>query len=730
MDVRLPDGTVIKGVPDDMSKADLTAKLKSNGYDVSKLEAPATPAPSSGIPAARQDLTMGQKIYQDVRPFAAPLVEAGGAIIGGVLGGTAGTFGAGPVGTAAGGVFGAGLGYGIAKEGLEAVDVAMGMKAPRTGAALVTEPVRNILEGSTYEAGGRVLGQGLGYALGKVADVRNVPKNKAAEIARNALGPDLPEVLNALKASQGQNVSAAQATSNINSPTWQALLDRVSKRDPRFLAALEKSQGDVSLNALAKLAGGTTATEIRAGAETTKANINRVLEPVKESALKRANLGQSTQQYATEAERLAAEAAAKVQDVRRFTAAGPRAEALARTQLIEKGQPVGAAKYTYVGGDLPKLAERASAEAASGSLQTGAESRFAQLASDALRKSGIKPLETESLVGSLSSVARNPEFAGNDIVEGALNNVARDISKWAKDGIIDAQALDAIRKNSVNAAIEQLRPGVDATTQKNLAASVLDKVRPAIINAIENAGGTGYREYLGNYGKAMQGIAEKKLGGEALNLYKTNPDAFVKLVQGESPEVVEKILGSGKYNIATELADSTMSTLKTEADKVIRNAKIDTQVAGGQDALKRLLLENLSMWRLPSYITAVASTTNKALSILENKIGNKTMTLLADASKTPKGAAALLETLPAVERNRVIALIADPSTWSKRAAVGTLANSGAAKGAQQAAEAIRTGSMFGSVNALTPDSYNRNALPPRLQASGMTTANPTGQFTQ
>lgn len=37
MDVRLPDGTVIKGVPDGMSKADLTAKLAKNGYDVSKL---------------------------------------------------------------------------------------------------------------------------------------------------------------------------------------------------------------------------------------------------------------------------------------------------------------------------------------------------------------------------------------------------------------------------------------------------------------------------------------------------------------------------------------------------------------------------------------------------------------------------------------------------------------------------------------------------------------------
>jgi hypothetical protein len=46
MDVRLPDGTVIQNVPDGISKAELTAKLKSNGYDVSKLAAPDAAAPS------------------------------------------------------------------------------------------------------------------------------------------------------------------------------------------------------------------------------------------------------------------------------------------------------------------------------------------------------------------------------------------------------------------------------------------------------------------------------------------------------------------------------------------------------------------------------------------------------------------------------------------------------------------------------------------------------------
>lgn len=42
MDVRLPDGTVIQNVPDGITKAQLVEKLKANGYDISKLEAPAT----------------------------------------------------------------------------------------------------------------------------------------------------------------------------------------------------------------------------------------------------------------------------------------------------------------------------------------------------------------------------------------------------------------------------------------------------------------------------------------------------------------------------------------------------------------------------------------------------------------------------------------------------------------------------------------------------------------
>jgi len=667
----------------------------------------------TGMPGPRQDLTTGQRIYQAARPYVAPLVEAGGAIAGGLVGTAAGVPTS-PVGMATLGVAGAGLGYGMAKEGLEMADVAMGMKPPRQGAAQIVEPVRNVVEGSLYETVGRVAGPALSYVGGKIADLRQIPQQKAAKIVKEALGSDLEKVTNALRAAQGKGVSAAQATADINNPTFQALIDRATARDPRFMRALEETQGKEAVNALAKLAGGATAAEARGTTEAAKNALNVVQGPVRETALSRANLGKAVAGYETQAGQLAEGAAGKVADVRRLTQLGKQAEAASATVPVRTpsgeriGLPLIPGRYTYPG-ELAVKADEWAAKAADASLDLGQGARFAQGAADAMRSVGIKPLEGGKIASTVRNVANNPEFAGNDILIGAVKNVADDIAKWTSSGgIIDAKALDAIRKNSVNAAIQQLRPGMDATAQRNLAASVMNDIKPTLIDAIEQAGGTGYRQYLADYTKGMQQIAEKKLSGKALELFKGNKDEFVRLVQNESPEVVEKILGPGKYNIATELADSTMAVLQEQAKKRLTDIAVKEQITAGQDALKQLLLDNMSKLRVPSYLNAVAATTNKALQILETKIGAKTMTTLTEALKTPQGAADLLATLPGEERIKVLKLLSDPSQWKS----GT--------------KAVATGTTTMGVNALAPDRYD-NALanqPARIILNNMAPGRP------
>lgn len=607
---------------------------------------------ASQKPDFTPSLTTGQKIYQNViRPVLAPTIETLGAVGGGMLGAPLGIPGA---------VGGAGLGYGTAKEALQMGDVLFGGQKPREGVSLVTEPIKNIIEGATYEVGGRIAAPWIQKSFGKILDLKSTAELKAANIARKALGDDLPNVLSALK-SAPPDATVAEITASFNNPTWQALVKEALDRDPQFLRKIKLYGESESLKALSKLAGGENAAEVRQILDNAKSALTATTTPQREFSLSQANLGKDVAEFEATAGKLSAEAAAEVANVRRLIKAGELAEAAGRLQLIKKGIPVGFTKYTYPG-ELGVMADRWATNAANASLDLGQGARFAQGAADALRSVGVKPLQGKQLSQKIASLADNPSFAGDDVLLGAIKNVSDDIAQWTSSGgIIDAVALDAIRKNSVNAAIAKLRPGIDATSQRNLAAKVLGDIKPAIIDAIEQSGGTGYRQYLDNYAKGMQKIAERKLSGEALRLWKTNKDEFVRLVQNESPEEVEKILGVGKYNIANELANSTMDVLRQQANKRLTQISVNEQISEGQKALTQLLKEQTSIIRLPSWFSFWAAAGNKTISELEKAIGTKSMKVLTEASKSPEGMRTLLNKMPTSEYGRVINLVTNPN---------------------------------------------------------------------
>jgi hypothetical protein len=657
------------------------------------------------------------RLYQaavKARKLAGPTIEMLGTVGGGVLGAGAGTL-AGPMGTAAGGVGGAGLGYGMAKEGLELVDVALGLKTPRTTQQLVTEPARNILEGATYEAGGRVVapviakglqatGTAISNTLGKAADIRQIPTQKAAKIARESIGGgELNDAINALRnAKPGQSPAQALADAGLNQPTTQALLRRAAERDPKFFTDLLRTQDAATVNKLSELAGGETATASRNTLANAKSALNTMTSAEREFALNRANLGKAVSDYEAQAGKLGKEAAAKVQEVRDLISAGNAADAYAKLQVIKQGLPTSTARYAYAN----QLAEKAFGEwsdkAAQASLDLGQGARFAGDAAKTLRSFGIKPIEGAPLVQNIISIADNPAFAGNDVLAGAVRNVADDIAKWTSSGgVVDARALDAIRKNSVNAAIEKLRPGMDATAQKKLAASVLSDIKPLLIDAIEGAGGAGYRKYLENYTKGMQKIGQTKLGAQAMDLYKKSPQQFVDLVEGNSPEMVEKVFGAGNYDVAVEMSKDAMKTLKGAAQQVKTGAEMAKQATAGEQALVELMKENVSTLKLPNVFSVVATTTNKALDILEKKVGKATMAKLTEAAKTSKSFDELLNTLPTSERNIVLKTIRDPSQWKISKTI--------AKTAEKVLPTKARGGVAAGVNALS-EQENQNAL--------------------
>jgi hypothetical protein len=704
MDVRLPDGTIIKGVPDNMSKADLTAKLKANGYDVSKLEAPAA-APSE-IPAQRKERGFFSTIGAPIQAASEGIISGGGNVMFGaqrLLGmglekvggadasslGRAGQFlqedaarrlaesqgrvapfkqefpvstGAGELGAEVVGTLPVGA---VIAAPLRAIPAAAPLaQAIRTGgfskgnlatraaggatlggaSAAVINPEDAAL-GATIGGAVPFAGPALGYVGGKVANMRTMPQNRAASLAQQAAGADLKEVVNALR-NAPPGVGVAQTLARFENPALQALVRDSLESTPegaQYLSKLGTMTEKQAVNELAKIAGGVSAAETRATAELAKNNLNVITTPMREASLGRVNLGKF----------VADEAASR--------------EANDLAVLMGSGSEIDPARFVL--------------------QATGAEK--------ALRSVGIKPLEGAPLANQIAAISKNPSFAGNDLVEGSVQRVAEDIARWtSSNGVIDANALEAIRKNAVNAAIAKLRPGADATAQRNLAAGVMSNIKPLIDKAIEDAGGAGWREYLTTHAKGMQKIAEKKLTGEALALFKNNKNEFVRLVQNESPETVEKFLGPGNYNIALELADSTMDVLRKQATGHLDRVAASKQATEGQKALATLVSQNTSMLRFPNLINAWAAAGNKTISELEKRIGVKTTKTLSDAMQDPQTAANLLESIPASERNKIIQLLNNPSVLGLKGAAVTRA------AAIPAAP----------INALAPQSENQNAL--------------------
>jgi predicted nuclease of restriction endonuclease-like (RecB) superfamily len=136
-----------------------------------------------------------------------------------------------------------------------------------------------------------------------------------------------------------------------------------------------------------------------------------------------------------------------------------------------------------------------------------------------------------------------------------LTTVAKKIQEWTarNGGVIDAEALNTIRKEAVNEAIAaKLGTNADPKASARYAASLLGEVRPLIDDAIEKAGGTGWRNYLKTHEIGAQEINIQKLYGEAADMYRTNKQGFIDLIKGNNPDAVEKIFGPGSFNILEE----------------------------------------------------------------------------------------------------------------------------------------------------------------------------------
>ncbi len=490
---------------------------------------------------------------------------------------------------------------------------------------------------------------------------------KAGQISRLVAGGDLAAIKAANVAAR-QGETGGQAAAGVDNATWQAL-DNLARAENTgsWWTRRAIAQTAEDSDTLSRLAGGSNVTESLAVQKSSKDALNQLTTPMREAELAAANIGnQRIPALQRTQERFAAAAAAKVEDVRRFTEATGRAEDWARTwtpssmggDVTALNRPRTPGRYGLPG-ELAASAEQRAASAAESSRLFGEVARDAQQQLQTLERLGIRPLRSEEIITSLRQRLADPDIATNRDAAAAINRVNSMLDEWTnKFGVITPEALYAIRKNGVAGAIKDLNPTATEDARRKLAQSVLSEVTPLIDNAIERAGGTGWTNYLKTFEQGMRGIEQQRMANVARELYRTgDKQGFVDLVRGNAPDKVEDVFGPGNVDF-TKLMGGTRNRAVTQLSKIAENVerelKTSRQALEGGTGLSNIISDQSRRFMLPPVFSQELTIARAGLRDFEGKVNRSTIQALERGMQSGRSVNEMLSFLPASERIKVL----------------------------------------------------------------------------
>lgn len=498
--------------------------------------------------------------------------------------------------------------------------------------------------------------KGFGWAIdllkGRLSEI------KAGKVLRDVAGDELPKIQAALQAA-GQNVTASQAAAPVGSTRFAALGERAAQQDSQFTSDLLARQAADREAKIASLAGGPTQTAARQAVQDTKASLTGLTNPMRETELAAANqAGDFIKDAAPRVAQKAESAIGALQDTGRLYALeGQTRNAL--NQKLNSPTPGWVKPETISNLEESVLKARAGTQEMNAmKWQRQDEGEFILRQIDSLKAHGLSPLNTDNITGRIVSSLNDPKLAGSKPIQNVMSNVAKEIEEWtaANGGVIDAQALYSIRKNAVASEVSRLNPSATEKTQAKMTAAILGKVSPLIDDAIEAAGGTGWRNYLQTYADGMGVINRMKLGGEALKMLQKSPAGFIELVKGNNPKAVQKIF-SGEYDVAKAMGDKFKPMREVSAE-LERDAKLKELASAGGTDLANILGKDASTFRLPNLLSRPALIANKVLDVAEESLNKKVMAKVYNAMRNGKDASDLMNKLSTAEQNRVLQALA------------------------------------------------------------------------
>ena len=429
--------------------------------------------------------------------------------------------------------------------------VAGGAIAGAAGAGLTGQDVSGVLESAAFGAGLPVAANIVKRLGGRAVDLFRVPKLKAAEIIREALGKDVEatrQVLSQLSPDDQRLAQQVMVEAGLEPRAFFGLGKTVTEQvDPDTTARILAQQAAAREARLADVAGGGTATEMRSAAETGRRNVSEATGPAREQAM---GMVKATNRIVSDADALATaarqRAAEQSAQARRMTFGAERAET-ALGQMDDLGDPFAAEAINRQRGLTGAMTQRGE-QAALGAIASREGAQDLDFITAQLASQGRAPLLAEPLSSALRQQA-GAEGVRTSSARRALLKLASQIDAAAdQNGMLNPYDLYTFRKEASDIVERYVSSSVQPSTgSKKRAAGLVINFK----NMVDDALGPEFKDYLTQHRMGMEAVNRQELAGKGAQLAKERPDEFIALMGGERPQMVEDIMGKGtrQYDI-------------------------------------------------------------------------------------------------------------------------------------------------------------------------------------
>jgi hypothetical protein len=555
-----------------------------------------------------------------------------------------------------------------------ALRVAGGAGAGAAGAAMTgTDVSEGTMIGAGFPLVANVGKHGLGYVYDKL--LQRYDKVQAGAIIRNLIADKSSEIMKAL----------ANAPKNVKANTAEFLAER-GLLTPELAAATRIVSGGKASKpledvALARAEGQNAMRQQMMGAETqtgavkniseAKKQVRIATEPQRVGELGKADVGRTqilpAESKAAEQSAIAANEAARARRIY----AKSEDESLILGQMDDLGD-------TFDPQAINKQRARVSStqqfagEAADRAAVAGEEARSAAEIAANLRAQGLAPLDISGVVNRLRQQAfdaANVSPTRASVFSAFADALERRAAQFG--GVIDATGLHLARREMGQFVADTLK-GSDPQSIRLGTSQLIGEAQPLIDDAIEAAGGRGWRDYLDAFSQGMRKIERQDFGRKLAALPEEDLN---KVMSGGDPDFVALHFGPGRTDINFEYTGGVgeapqaaaqrlsseigqqMSVAETGLEKLAPSQKLDLAsgaAARVEDAMApgtaNFLTQGIAriVGGFPG-LYGGGQFASQAEQMLANKLRTNTMRQLAPGLASPSQASRLLGMRPAYE---------------------------------------------------------------------------------